>query len=138
MGAFFGGLLAIVIGVELGRRWWEKARLRRTARAFSAGRDAVFPGWVLGRRAYCRPSGGLLVVAPDAFYHVVDRGMPITRRDIPVERLAVVRRRRGKPEDHKHMPANWAVLECLDDGEAVVIACHEAEMRYVEEALRRG
>ena len=138
VGEFFGLLLANLVGGEIGWWWSEKARQRRTARAFAAGRNAVFTGWVLGVQPYCRAAGGLLVLeVSGAFYHVVDRGMPITRRDIPVERLVVVRRRTGTWDDHTQRPANWDVFECLDDQEPVLIACHQGEASYVEQALQR-
>lgn len=137
VGEFLAALLADFLGGAIGRRSSDRARVRRTARAIAAGRDASFPGWVLGRQTYCRAAGGVLTVTPDAVYHLLDRGMPITRHDLPAERLAVIRRRPGTWEDHKHMPENWAVLECLDGDEPILIGCHEAEMPHVEEALRR-
>lgn len=130
-----GSLVGDLFGAALGGSWVERARRRRTARAFADGRDVVFPGWVLGDQPYCRPAGGLLVVAPRQVYHVVGRGMPITRRDLPVERLVVLGRRVATSADHRQMPADWAVLDCVDGGARVLVACHEAKMAYVEARL---
>ncbi|QTE31105.1 hypothetical protein [Pengzhenrongella sicca] len=74
----------------------------------------------------------------DGIHHVVDRGMPITRHDLPLDRLEVVAVRQGTRADHKQMPADWLVMECLDDDEKVWIACHEGEMRFVEQAFGRS
>ena len=64
-------------------------------RAPPDGRDAAFPGWVLGAPSYCRTPDGLLVVTPTDMYSLVDPGPPPTHRDIPVERLTVITTRTG-------------------------------------------
>ena len=102
MGEFIGLVLTSLLGGALGTWAYTRARIRRAARAFEEGRETTFPGFVLGNLPYCRAAGGLLVLSSDALYHVADRGMPITRRDIPVERLTVVESRAAtdRPQGH--------------------------------------
>ena len=129
--------LDVVLGGSLGSRWYERGRRRRVAVAFAHGRDAAFPGWLLGQQSYCRAAGGLLVVTEPALDHVVDRGMPMTRHDVPIDRIAGFTVRPGTPADHKQMTADWMVLEFLDEAAPVRIACGQQEMRYVEHAINR-
>lgn len=129
---FLGTLLVgpIVTG------WQEKAQARRTARAVAAGRDAVFPGWVLGSRPYCRPAYGVLVVMPTALGYDADRGVPVTRRNVPIDRLVVRERRAATRDDHKQMPPGWELLDCLDGDDRILIACPKLQMPYVEPLFR--
>lgn len=129
-------LLAGSLFVHTVTGWQVKARARRTARAVAAGRDALFPGWVLGARPYCRARPGFLVVTPTALGFDADRGVPVTRRDIPVDRLVLRERRTARRDDHKQMPPGWDVLECLDGDDRILIACHKLEMPYVERMFR--
>lgn len=134
-------LLQFLAGFLFGQTvtgWQVKARARRTARAVAAGRDAVFPGWVLGTRPYCRAGGGFLVVTPTALGFDADRGVPVTRRDIPIDRLVVRERRSARRDDHKQMPAGSEVLECLDGDDRILIGCHKLEMPYVERMFRHA
>ncbi|MGN8244759.1 hypothetical protein ACTHAM_001864 [Cellulomonas soli] len=138
MGDVLWLILASVIGGALGAWAYARVRLRRAARAFEGGRPTTFAGFVLGSRPYCRAAGGLLVVEGDALSHVVDRGMPGTRRDIPVSQLTVVRARPATRADDRDMPPGWTVLECRDGDEQVLIACDRREMRFVQHAFLRA
>lgn len=137
IGEFVGALMATLIGGAIGPSLYDRHRRRGTAAAFRSGRDVTFPGWVLGRTPYCREPGGLLVVTGDGIHHVVATGMPITRRDLPVDRLRAVRVRTRGAEDDMRMPHDWAVLECFDGEEPVRIACDRKEMYLVEARLNR-
>lgn len=129
-------LLGTFLGLQIGTGWQEKARVRRTARLVAAGRAAVFPGWVLGPRPYCRPGGGFLVLTPTALGYDADRGVPVTRRHVPIDRLVVRERRTATWDDHKQMPPDWELLDCLDGDDRILIACHKLEMPYVESLFR--
>lgn len=131
-------IVSTLVGIPIGTDWQEKARARRTARALAAGQQAVIPGWVLGAKPYCRAQGGFLVVTPTALHYDADRGMPLTRREVPVDRLVVRDRSLGTRDDHKRMPPDWDVLDCLDGEVGVLIACHRREMPYVEQLFRRS
>lgn len=122
-----------VVGRAIRRR-----RRRRVDAAVAAGRAATFPGWVLGSRPYCRPAGGLLVLTANGVHHVVDRGMPITRRDLPVERLTLIGRRTATWDDSPQVPALWMTLECYDGAERVLVVTHEDQIAHVERAITRG
>ena len=63
--------------------------------------------------------------------------MPMTRHDVPIDRIAGFTVRPGTPADHKQMTADWMVLEFLDEAAPVRIACSQSEMRYVEHAINR-
>ena len=129
--------LGVVLGGSLGSKWYERGRRRRVAVAFANGRDAVLPGWVLRQQSYFRAVGGLLVVTEHADYHVVDRGILMTRHVVPIDRIAGFTVRLGTSADHKQMSADWMVLEFLDEAAPVRIACSQSEMRYVEHAVNR-
>lgn len=94
-------------------------------------------GWVLRQQSYFRAVGGLLVVTEHADYHVVDRGILMTRHVVPIDRIAGFTVRLGTSADHKQMSADWMVLEFLDEAAPVRIACSQSEMRYVEHAVNR-
>ncbi|GEA87647.1 hypothetical protein Q760_11205 [Cellulomonas cellasea DSM 20118] len=52
-----------------------RRRRRRVDAAVAAGRAATFPGWVLGSRPCCRPTGGLLVVTHEDQVGHVERAI---------------------------------------------------------------
>ena len=52
------------------------------------------------------------------------------------QRLVVRERRTATRDDHKQMPPDWELLDCLDGDDRILIACHKLEMPYVESLFR--
>ena len=132
-----GDLVATVVSgllAGLGLDWSER---RRHEKAWAEGREVVLDGWVLGECSYCHEPGGALVATASSLGWQSHPAWHAGRQALPVERLRVLRVRDRSRGDHKKMPWHWAVAECADGLDRILIACPRDNMRYVQSVLDR-
>lgn len=126
-------------GAPATNRFLERNRVRRSRRALAGGQDVAFPGWAIGTARYCRrpPDGYFVVTADGRLYTCIAPDLPPTRRDVPVERISVLRTRVGNRWDDYPLRVDWLLAECLDGDEPLLLACHREEMPVLLSVLNR-
>ncbi|MFF0075208.1 hypothetical protein [Streptomyces sp. NPDC005494] len=103
-------------------------------------KEKVFPGRVMGGTPYADSGGGFLVAGPGCLASTPDPTGSAYRREVP-HTLTPVRVRppyRTDPADRPDHGGRALVLECEDNGEAVLVVTHRKHMPLVLGALRHS
>lgn len=109
---------------------------RVNARTFADGGTVVFRGCIAGDRSYCVSESVHFSVSQDGMSVSPTEFVDLHRREVPVERIRIVRARRRQKVD-PGVSRSWHVLECRDGESPVLFACEPRHLRYLRILLER-